>query len=491
MKKLQTLIAAIDAHPDSFQAHEALRKFEMDQRMLSNGQSKKIASIIDKQYAEWERRYPDSPEMQLAIGMHLNEQEDPRAVQHILKYLELDSDSAKPHARAHAKAYAMLAGLATFREDAKAEREYLHKATMLEPKNADYAIRYARSMGSDAAFRDVIRQFPGTQTAAWAFAGMCDNAPNDTKRREMFERLLAQFPPAKYDASIYGAFHLYDIYLRVDPAEALKLAQQIQQVEKAGHQFGSWDWPKLENLAQTFVEARHLMDAGDASKAVGLLGALTSRRFPPISPTGAMLARFKAQVFAVAGKPNDAYKELLQQQATAPDDQARAALQYAGALLHKTKKQVEAAVKATRYANAKMAPSFDLEAYGSDQSISLAKLRGKVVFLTFFYPGCGPCRAELPHLEAEVKQFPKTDLAFLGINSNRSQDVDVLPFVKNGKHIFTPLKGTDAVLGPAGYDVKVNPYNVLIDREGRIVYSGFMIDAQKKQMLRNMIKSLL
>jgi thiol-disulfide isomerase/thioredoxin len=206
-----------------------------------------------------------------------------------------------------------------------------------------------------------------------------------------------------------------------------------------------------------------------------------------------MLIRLKAQVLAGSGQVQGAYDSLLQQQAKAPDGETLAALHSTGAQLNKAAAQVDADLKAVLKAGSTNAPPFDLQGYISKDTVSLAKLRGKVVFVTFWFPGCGPCRAEMPHFETVLRRLhDNKDIVYLGINGQRDQDAYVVSFMEKTQFSFTPLKGTDAVTGPKGYKVKGYPSNFLIDRSGRIVYSNFAVhDAVGERMVQRMIESLL
>jgi hypothetical protein len=96
----------------------------------------------------------------------------------------------------------------------------------------------------------------------------------------------------------------------------------------------------------------------------------------------------------------------------------------------------------------------------------------------------------MPHFENVLKKFDRTDLAFLGINVSPEQDDYVLPFMKGTKFSFTPLRGNGKWAGEV-YHVRGEPTNFLIDQEGKIVYSNFMINGDNEQMLEMMINSML
>jgi peroxiredoxin len=114
-----------------------------------------------------------------------------------------------------------------------------------------------------------------------------------------------------------------------------------------------------------------------------------------------------------------------------------------------------------------------------------------VVLLTFWFPGCGPCRGEFPHFQEALSKFKGQDIAYIGINVVPDQDPYVLPFMQSSGYSFTPLRDKDRMAEKA-YNVRGEPSNFLIDRDGRIIFSGFMIQNPKAQrMLELMIGSLV
>jgi thiol-disulfide isomerase/thioredoxin len=440
---------------------------------------------VDMKYKEWERRFPDSVGIPYGMGLQLAGREDPGARPYLLKAAARDPNNAK--------IYSMLSFDAERWGDKKASLEYMHKAALLDPQNPDYAFYYASDLRKtdpsqgEAALFDVPKRFPTSERGAQALYWLGVEAPDDAKRTAILEHLRQQFPPDKFSWSSGGMSDLFDAYLRVDPLKAVKLAQEMQGKK------GSKQWAARVEFAQTYIQVNQKVAAGKAEDAMALLDKLSAN---PRSSNAAMLVRLKAQVMIKAGQLKGAYTSLLKQQAKWPEDATRVALESAGKQLNKTAAQVHADLKRTLDTNAKIAPPFNLQQYGSAGTVSLASLRGKVVLLTFWFPGCGPCRAEFPHFEAVMQQLRQKDVVYLGINVQRDQDEYVLPFMAKTRYSFLPLKSTaDAdVSGKEAkkYQVRGEPTNFVIDGTGRIVYKDFVIeDADGESVLRHMIESVL
>ena len=114
----------------------------------------------------------------------------------------------------------------------------------------------------------------------------------------------------------------------------------------------------------------------------------------------------------------------------------------------------------------KTSPPFTLTTF-DNQKITSAELAGKVVVLNFWATWCGPCRIELPMLDAYVRRHPGDDLKLFAVATEDS--------VPNAK-----LKPLAAVLSfplvksisGGGYgDLGAVPTNFVIDRAGVVRYA--------------------
>lgn len=114
------------------------------------------------------------------------------------------------------------------------------------------------------------------------------------------------------------------------------------------------------------------------------------------------------------------------------------------------------------------APAFS----GTDltgREISLASLRGNVVILNFWATWCGPCKEELPMLDAYMRAREKYGFRIVAVTTDANdvrpgiiqklQDLLSFPLLKTFTGNYEPIK--NAI-----------PTNFIIDREGIVRYAA-------------------
>lgn len=92
----------------------------------------------------------------------------------------------------------------------------------------------------------------------------------------------------------------------------------------------------------------------------------------------------------------------------------------------------------------------------------------KAVALNFWYSGCGPCRAEFPHVQRAYAS--RTDVEFLAICSTHQGDTNtVVENYKTENGLTFPM-GIDTLGMNSAFGVDAFPTTVVIDRYGLIAY---------------------
>src|SRR5690606_19756776 len=118
------------------------------------------------------------------------------------------------------------------------------------------------------------------------------------------------------------------------------------------------------------------------------------------------------------------------------------------------------------------APNFSLQAR-SGETVTLEELRGNVVMINFWATWCGPCRQEMPHLEALHQRYQSLGFTLLGINVEddpRGAERWLAETPVSFPILFDPRNEVSEL-----YDVIAMPSTVLVDRAGnmRFIHHGY------------------
>ncbi len=105
----------------------------------------------------------------------------------------------------------------------------------------------------------------------------------------------------------------------------------------------------------------------------------------------------------------------------------------------------------------------------SGDSVSMADLRGKVVFLNIWATWCAPCREEMPSMEKLYERLhDNKGFVMLAVSQDTESRDEVEAYVKkHGYHFDVLLDPKNAVA--EAYKVSGVPETFIIDRDGRIV----------------------
>ncbi len=117
------------------------------------------------------------------------------------------------------------------------------------------------------------------------------------------------------------------------------------------------------------------------------------------------------------------------------------------------------------------APDFTLARLDTGENVALSDLRGKPIILNFWATWCGPCRAEMPALQAAHERYGD-DLLIVGVDQGEESGV-VEKFVEEFAISF-PILMDPTMAVSSDYRILGLPTTFFIDSQGiiRQVHAG-------------------
>lgn len=470
--QLDKLKAAVEASPDSAKVHQAYIKAIGTEN-----------PELETQYAIWLDKYPKSAMVPFSIAEAYLKEESPKAKPYLLKAVAINPKFTE--------AWGGLWSDGERWGDFKLSASYLAKAAASDPSNPTYAFYYASSFSKTDEAKwtkmslEVAKRFPDNERGAQALYWLAVRSKKTADKLRYFELLHDSYAPAKFNWSGSGMSSYFNLLLSENPSKAIVLAQEMAKNEKEEKK----EWPALVLQAETVANARKLLEQKKGTEAMAVLKQLKLSKYSGFKKD---LALLKAQADDVAGNTNAAYDSLIVFFAKTPQVALRTAITNYGTKLGKSVAEVDADVWKRLDAVSVVATPFSgLKRYLTPGEASLADYKGKVVLLTYWFPGCGPCRGEFPHFERVVGKFKGKDLEYLGINIVSKQNEYVVPFMKGSGYSFTPLEEVEGRVKGNLDNRNLAPMNFLIDRDGHLIFSNFSTGADNEEDLELMINLIL
>jgi thiol-disulfide isomerase/thioredoxin len=119
----------------------------------------------------------------------------------------------------------------------------------------------------------------------------------------------------------------------------------------------------------------------------------------------------------------------------------------------------------------------------------LAALRGKWVFVHFWASWCGPCRRELPRLQALPRQLDDNRFAMLLVNTAEDEDT-VFTFLAGVAPELYTLMDRDG-LATEAWQPRGLPATYLVDPAGRVRYQALGGRPWDEPAYLNFLKALV
>jgi peroxiredoxin len=113
------------------------------------------------------------------------------------------------------------------------------------------------------------------------------------------------------------------------------------------------------------------------------------------------------------------------------------------------------------------------------QTVTLSKLKGKVVLLDFWATWCPPCRVEIPNLLGINRQFRGKDFVLISVSLDRDLQA-ARQFVKDKQMDWVHIIDAEAGQAIATlYQVEYIPSTFIIGRDGKIAARQLRSDELK------------
>jgi peroxiredoxin len=115
----------------------------------------------------------------------------------------------------------------------------------------------------------------------------------------------------------------------------------------------------------------------------------------------------------------------------------------------------------------KEAPPFSLENI-EGKKVELKNFKGKIVFINFWATWCGPCKEEMPSMEALYKQFREKGFVLLSISVDYAGLKPVKEFIEKNHYTFPVLIDQKCKVLDL-YQVNKIPATFIINKKGKMV----------------------
>ena len=194
-----------------------------------------------------------------------------------------------------------------------------------------------------------------------------------------------------------------------------------------------------------------------------------------------------AKAYDQIGNEKKAYESLIETLSLTHNEEASDMLNQSSVHLNNVEATREK-IWNKRLERAKPAVDFNLPDM-EEELVSLKDFRGKVVLLNFWFPSCGPCQMELPHIQKIHEKYKDQDLKILLIQVAQTKE-EGKKFLELNKYTLTSLF-SDGKWALDNYGVKSCPTNFFIDRQGRIIFKSTGYKPGREKELESQIRTLL
>ena len=107
---------------------------------------------------------------------------------------------------------------------------------------------------------------------------------------------------------------------------------------------------------------------------------------------------------------------------------------------------------------------------GRGRSVSLKKLRGKVVIVDFWGTFCEPCKKSFPKLQELNAKYSDSGLEIVAISEDEAEDKDKIPGFADAYGAKFTIAWDSRKSAAKLYNLPTMPSSFVIDRKGKVVW---------------------
>lgn len=484
---------AAELEPRNLEVQEAFILYHRagNLRTLKPEESEKRYHALRKHYEQQAAKEPKNPLWQMLIG-DVTFYEDPATSRRAFeRAVQLDPKEA------HALQY--LGILAETRGENELARSYFLQAAEARPDDPQFAGGYAGNFmdaGDFDAFRTeamkIVKKFPESGEAVKWLYWIGSKAPTPQEQRRYWQEAIDQYPLEKVSEDQAG--WLSGIYSRMfeslqkdDPIAAEDFARNTMRKFAGKDDQKRW-FTNYQRQSELNV-ACAAREAKQPAAALEILARLekSSEKRDSMKST---IAYEKALDQAASSQSAEAMETLLALLKTDPNPVAETAFYDIASKAGKTVKEADQMLWDARLKDAQPFKSFRLKD-AAGKTVSLDDYRGQVVLVNFWYPSCGPCRGEFPHLQRIVEQFRGKPFTVLALNTHPQEADKVRSFMEGNRYPFRALQTPTEDWAEKNYAVIGTPANFLLDQQGRVIAKPVVYDDETAARLATQIRQLL
>ncbi len=139
-------------------------------------------------------------------------------------------------------------------------------------------------------------------------------------------------------------------------------------------------------------------------------------------------------------------------------------------------------------------PAFRLRTADSGEEVTFADIQGKATLFNVFFPSCGFCNAEMPHLKEIEKTYAGQGFKLVSVNLLPDQDGMIPDWKERGgyRHPILVTESTDYLVKTFGLQFPGGmPVNFLVDADGKVHFKHTGYSKGEEAAIESQVRELL